>query len=120
MTTPRDEVHLLYIVESIDLIRRYTTAGREGFDRDRMVQDAVLRRLETLADAASKLPRAVKDRHPAIPWHDLHGFRNVAAHAYTRVELEIVWRIVEEDLGPLRAVAAEELQRIGRQPQPER
>ena len=56
MITARDEVHLAYIAESIDLIERYTAGGKRVFEEETMVQDSVLRRLETLPDAASKLP----------------------------------------------------------------
>ena len=44
------------------------------------------------------LPQALKDRHPQIPWRDVQDFRNVAAHAYTGIDLDIVWRIVAGEL----------------------
>lgn len=94
-----------YIVESIELIAQYTAAGKRRFDEEIMVQDAVLRRRETLADAASKLPDGLKERHPDIPWREVQSFRNVAAHDYTGIDLDIVWRIVVDDL-PLLGDAA--------------
>jgi uncharacterized protein with HEPN domain len=112
--TARDEVHLEYIAESIDLIERYTAGGKRVFEEEVLVQDAVLRRLETLADATGQLPREVKDRHPEIPWRDVRDFRNVAAHGYTDMDFEIVWRIVVEDLPPLRQAVREELRAVER------
>jgi len=108
--TERDERFLLYIQESIKLIHRYTSGGRQAFVHDRMVQDATLRRLETLADATGKLSSALKDRHPEIAWHEVYGFRNVAAHAYLSLSLEQVWEIVEVYLPPLKSVVDEELE----------
>jgi uncharacterized protein with HEPN domain len=111
--TERDRVHLAYIAESIDRIERYTRDGSDAFRRELMVQDAVLRRLETLADAAHKLPEFVKGRHPDIPWRDIYAFRNLAAHAYTKVDLNLVWRVVVDDLPPLKAMVERELARGG-------
>jgi uncharacterized protein with HEPN domain len=105
----RDELHLGYITESIDLIGQYTAGGKAVFEQEVLVQDAVLRRWETLADAAAKLPQPLKARHPEIPWRDVQDFRNVAAHAYTEIDLEVVWRIVMDDLPPLRLAVEQEL-----------
>lgn len=66
------------------------------------------------------LSRALKDRHPEIRWHALRGFRNVAAHAYTSVRLDLVWGIVINNLPPLKAAAEQELCTLGRQAEPER
>jgi uncharacterized protein with HEPN domain len=104
----RDPALVQYIRESIERIESYTHGGRDAFLREPMVQDAVLRRLETLADAASHLSSGVKARHPEIPWRAIYGFRNVAAHAYLSLDLTRVWQTVETHLPPLkRAIAAE-------------
>jgi uncharacterized protein with HEPN domain len=47
------------------------------------VQDAVLGRLEILADATAQLSTELKGRHGEIPWREVYGFRNIAAHAYS-------------------------------------
>jgi uncharacterized protein with HEPN domain len=104
----RDRRYLAYVRESIGLIENYTRGGRDAFLTDTMVQDAVLRRLETLAEATGQLSDELKARYPAIPWRAVYGFRNVAAHAYLDVELGDVWDIVTGDLPRLRdAVEAE-------------
>ena len=105
----RERERLNYIRESIDLIEAYTRGGRMAFLRESIVQDAVLRRLETLADATSKLSDALKARHPEIPWRQVHGFRNIAAHAYERRDLTRVWEIVQDHLPALKADVEEEL-----------
>jgi len=77
--------------------------------QDLDVQDAVLWRLQTLAEATGKLSQEVKDRHPEIRWRALYGFRNIAAHAYLDLNLDLVWEIVEQHLSTLRDVAQQEL-----------
>jgi uncharacterized protein with HEPN domain len=80
-----EQLRLRYVRDSIRLIERYTRGGREAFLRDEMTQDAVLRRLETLSDAATKLSDDLKARYPDIPWRRVHGFRNVAAHGFQSI-----------------------------------
>lgn len=112
MTTGADErerQRLEYVARSITLIEEYTRGGRDDFQRSAIVQDAVLRRLETLADATGKLSAALKARHPNIPWRQVQGFRNVAAHAYEGLDLMRVWEIVDDYLPALAAVVAIEL-----------
>lgn len=59
----RDSALLIYIKESLNRIARYTERGRDSFLADDIVQDATLRRLETLVDAASRLSSDLKARH---------------------------------------------------------
>lgn len=106
---PRERVRLQYIRQSIARIKEYTHAGRKSFLREPIIQDAVLRRLETLADAINKLSDSVKSRHPAIPWRQVYGFRNVAAHAYEEIDLTRVWEIVQDYLPLLKSVVDQEL-----------
>lgn len=76
------------------------------------MQDAVLRRLETIADATHRLSPDLKERHPEVPWQQVYGFRNIAAHAYEKLDLRRVWEIVEHYLPPLKTVVDDELSRI--------
>ena len=55
----------------------------------------------------------VKDRHPESPWPAITGFRNRLVHGYTVLNVERVWQVIENSLGPLRQVAQAELRRQG-------
>jgi uncharacterized protein with HEPN domain len=105
----RERRYLEHIAESIRLIDDYVRDGRPAFFAQRQVQDAVLRRLEILADATVQLSPELKDRHPDIPWREVYGFRNIAAHAYLDIDLERVWEIVTDHLPPLRIAVEKEL-----------
>jgi uncharacterized protein with HEPN domain len=106
---PRERARLRYIRQSIARIQQYTQGGREAFFRETIVQDAVLRRLETLADAVNRLSETVKARHPTIPWRQVYGFRNIAAHACEEIDLTRVWEIVEVYVPVLKVVVDREL-----------
>ena len=106
-----DRYYLEYIRESIVLVEQYTTDGEEAFLGDTRTQDAVLRRMETLADAATHLTSALKSRHPQIPWRQMGDFRNVMAHGYAEVRLDRVWSAIVADLPALKNAVDEELRR---------
>jgi uncharacterized protein with HEPN domain len=113
-----DAIYLEHISESIELILQYVAgadgaANRDLFYEDRRTQDAVLRRLETLADAANHLSEVVKARHAEIPWRQISDFRNVLAHGYNDIRLDRVWEAVVADLIPLQCVVNEERRGIG-------
>ena len=106
MIDDRERRLLEYIRESIELIEKRTRGGRDAFLADIDMQDAVLWRLETLAEATGRLSDAVKGRHPEIRWRAVYGFRNIAAHGYLDLRLALVWEIVEQHL-PILKVAVE-------------
>ena len=109
MTNEHDVRLLSYIRQSIDLVRERTGSGRSAFLADLDLQDAVLWRLETLADAAHRLPDDLHERHPGVRWRAIYGFRNIAAHAYLDLLLERVWEIIEMHLPILSEAVDQEL-----------
>lgn len=98
-----DSVLLEHIRGCIGRILEYTAGGRTQFHESTLVQDAVLRNLQTLAESTQRLSTAIKAAEQTVPWQNIAGFRNVLAHAYLNVDLEVVWSVVEHDLPPLAA-----------------
>ena len=105
----RDYDLLAYIQESIARIDQYQSGGKEAFLDQPIVQDAILRRLETLANAASHLSDNLKARHSEIPWRAIYGFRNVAAHGYLELDIGRVWNTIELHLPVLKLAVIAEL-----------
>lgn len=107
-----DDLYLDHISESIDRIDVYVAGGRESFLAPGIVQDAVLRRLHTLAESVQHLSPALKARHPHIPWREIVGFRHRIVHDYlSSFDLNLAWTFIEEDLPVLRGVVEAELER---------
>jgi uncharacterized protein with HEPN domain len=96
-----DRVLLAHMRDCLDRIREYTNAERARFDFSRLVQDAVIRNLQTLAESSQRLSSEIKGAEPQIPWRELAGFRNVIVHGYLGVDLGAVWLVVEQDLPAL-------------------
>jgi uncharacterized protein with HEPN domain len=94
------------ILEAIDRIRRYSARGREAFDHDELIQVWVVRHLQVIGEAASKLSQIARDQQPDVPWRKIIGMRHVLVHGYFEVDLDLVWTVVEHDLAPLRRAVA--------------
>lgn len=67
-----------------------------AFEASRLHQNAVIRSLEIIGEAAGKLSAAFVAAHPAIPWRDIVNKRHRLIHAYSEVRLDIVWSVVEK------------------------
>jgi uncharacterized protein with HEPN domain len=101
-----DRVLLAHMGECIERIREYTAGDRSRFEASRLVQDAVIRNLQTLTESSQRLSDAIKATEPQVPWRELAGFRNVIVHGYLGIDLPAVWLVVEQDLPPLAAALA--------------
>ena len=103
MNAKRDpNVYLCDIRAAIRLIRRYTEAGEDRFLSDTMVQDAVIRQISVIGEAAAKLPRDLRDKRPNVPWKKVTGMRNILIHDYAETDIPTVWTTVTEDLPRLQ------------------
>lgn len=97
-----DRVYLKHILRSIARIQEYTAGGRESFFATPLIQDGVLRNLQTLAESSQHLSEGVKAAHASVDWKGLAGFRNVLVHDYLGVDLDLVYRAVEQDIPKLQ------------------
>jgi uncharacterized protein with HEPN domain len=107
-----DRVYLGHILRCIARIEEYTVDGRDKFFASHLVQDGVVRNLQTLAESSRRLGDGVKALHPGVDWKGLAGFRNVLVHDYLGVDLEYVYRAVEHDVPRLKEACEATLKRI--------
>ena len=75
----------------------------EEFSNDPMRADAVVRNLEIIGEAVKNIPRDIRAKYPAVNWSKIAGFRDIAAHQYFGIKLDVVWSIYQQDLSPLKA-----------------
>lgn len=103
----RDSAFLLDILEAAKLALGYVSGKtREQFYQETQCQDAVIRRLEIIGEAARRLSPETRQTLPDLPWNSMIGIRNVMIHEYDDVDLTIVRDTVERDL-PLLIQAIE-------------
>lgn len=74
------------------------------FFADEMVQDAVLRNLQILAESTQRLDEDMKTNYPEIDWQGIAGFRNILVHQYLHVNPLRVWNVAEQHLPLLSEV----------------
>ena len=97
------ELLLEDILEAAEKIGRYTARlNKEDFTKDEKTIDAVVRNLQIIGEAASRLPPVFRQEHQHIPWPKIVGLRNRVIHQYFGVDSEIVWEIVRSDLPALK------------------
>ena len=70
-------------------------------ESDEMLALAVVRLLEIVGEAASRISEKVREDSPQIPWQQIIGARNRLIHGYFDVDLDIVWSILQDDLPEL-------------------
>jgi uncharacterized protein with HEPN domain len=90
------------MLEAARLARQYVDGiARADFLTDTEKQDAVIRRLELLGEAAGRVSGEFHETLPDIPWRTLVGMRNILIHDYGNVDTAIVWETVQLNLPPL-------------------
>ncbi len=75
--------------------------SRADLDRDRLLELALVRLLEIVGEAASRVSDEDSAKYHEIPWPQIIGLRNRLIHGYDAVDLDILWQIIEHDLPPL-------------------
>src|SRR4051794_6695093 len=91
--------HMLeYAREAVALMENRT---RADLDRDRALGLAIIRCVEIIGEAASRVSHSVQNSYPNIPWPEIISMRNRLIHGYDLVDYEIVWSTVRDDLPPL-------------------
>jgi len=103
----RVDDYLDHILQAILRIHRYTEDLTEvAFLQDEKTQDAVIRNIEIIGEAAKNVERSHPNfvtQHGEIPWSDIYLMRNRVAHGYFSVDHEIVWATIQADLPELAA-----------------
>ncbi|MDY6990917.1 MAG: DUF86 domain-containing protein [Thermodesulfobacteriota bacterium] len=100
----RDRVYLLDILEAARLALEYVgEKTKEAFLEDVLCQDAVIRRIEIIGEAARRVSEETQQAFPELPWNEMIAMRNVMIHDYDGVDMVIVWDTIKKDLPPLIA-----------------
>jgi uncharacterized protein with HEPN domain len=94
--------HILAAVERIE--RHVNEVDVVGFLGSELIQDAVIRNLEVIGEAANNIQRvdaAFASQHAEIPWQVMYAMRNRLSHGYDKIDYEMVWKTVCSDLPEL-------------------
>lgn len=98
----RDPQFLLDMLQSAELIASYTRqVSKDEFIQNVQLQDAVIRRLLVIAEAARRVSETTRQEKLDISWSEINGMRNRLVHEYDDVDFDIVWDVVQNEIPSL-------------------
>ena len=97
-----DKERLLDIQEAIENIYKYSNRGKDKFEKDELIQSWIVRHLQIIGEASSRLSDEFRNTHAQIQWSKIIGMRNILVHDYFGIDTEIVWAAVENELPTLK------------------
>ena len=98
--TKRDDLNLVadMIDNASDSIAFVDGLTFSEFCLDRKTKAAVLRCIQTIGEAASRVSQNERNAHPEIPWKEIIGMRNILVHRYFNLDDEAIWKVISNDL----------------------
>jgi uncharacterized protein with HEPN domain len=92
------------ILDAIGGIETHT-AGKSlaDFKQDWLLRLAVQRALEIISEASRHIPDDLLSLAPGVPWKQIRGMGNILRHEYHKIADDVVWAVVTENIGPLKA-----------------
>ena len=106
MNRKDNSVYIEHMLDCIHRIDEYVES-KELFYDSQLVQDAVVRNLQVMAESSQRLPEEIKRKYSNISWDDISGFRNILVHDYLGIDLDVIWSVVEQELPGLEKVLTE-------------
>ncbi len=98
-----DQLYLIHISECIERIEAYVSGiDKRAFMASSLVQDAVIRNLQIMAESTRRVSDRLKEAQPKIDWHKIAGFRNILVHDYLGIDVKTVWNIVVKEIPTLK------------------
>jgi uncharacterized protein with HEPN domain len=99
MSQKSDLIRVRHMAEAAEKVITFSSgSNRSALDSDEKLALALVRLVEIIGEAASKVTNKTQSAHPEIPWADIVGTRNRLIHGYEQVDLDIVWQIVSTDV----------------------
>ena len=98
-----DRLYLHHMLERCRRITRFIMPGREAFMATEELQDAVIRNVEVIGEAAKRVSAETRGRLAPLDWKAICGMRDVLIHDYIGVDLDEVWNVASSRIPQLQA-----------------
>jgi uncharacterized protein with HEPN domain len=100
-----DTARLGHIYDAICCIEGYVHGvNKAAFLSNKMMQDAIMRQIEIIGEASSRISEELQEKHPEAPWFEMRAIRNKIIHDYMEINTDIIWDTVQNDLPALKPV----------------
>ncbi len=93
-----DTERLQDILEAIERLEKYAVKGKRAFKEQELIQTWIIHHLQIVGEATRSISQDLKQQYPNIAWRDAADLRNLVVHEYFRINIDIIWDIVENDL----------------------
>lgn len=101
---PDDRIRLQHMLDAAEKARAFVrNRRREDLDDDQQLVWALVKAIEIIGEAAYQVSVKTKGLLPGIPWEKITGMRHRLVHAYFDIDLDILWKTVQDGLPPLIA-----------------
>lgn len=98
----RDDFFIRSMLAEIGKIENFAKGVTYGtFSKDEKMQYAAYKAFENIGEAAKNISPGLKEKHPGIPWRELAGLRDKLTHGYFGIDLERIWKAIQEDIPSL-------------------
>ena len=96
-------IFIEHIIESITDIENFTeNIEKEDFLENKEKQNAIIRSLEIMGEAVKNISQNIKTKYKDVPWKEIAGTRDKITHHYFGVDLELIWKVVKENIPVLK------------------
>lgn len=101
---PDDRTRLTHMLEACRSVSRFVAGRQRGdLDEDEMLRFALVRAIEIIGEAASKVASEARQETPTLPWREAIGIRNRLVHAYFDIDLDVLWKTATTAIPALAA-----------------
>ena len=99
--------YLNHMIQAIEQVAQYLAdVSEDQFLSTRILQDAVVRNLEVIGEAANQVVKKFPEfaaSNASVPWEAVYYMRNRVIHGYASIDYALVWQVVNKDLPPMHS-----------------
>lgn len=97
-----DKIRIQHMIDAAEEALSFVSDKSENeFNRNRMLVLSIIKEIEIIGEAASKISEETRLKYNNIPWQDIVGMRNRLIHGYFDVNIKLVWNTIKNDLPSL-------------------
>lgn len=97
-----DRERLQDILQAIQEIEVYTLQGKSSFEENKLIQSGIIYQLIIIGEATGDIDKNLRRQYVNVPWKNIIGMRDILAHQYFKIDLNIVWLTIDKKLPELK------------------